>query len=73
MGKVRREKRIYNLIIILVALLFIFAFPNKVEAKLENEDEIIARVQKDNDDNPESMAYLVTDEYVSNVAPETSI
>ena len=73
MGKIRREKRIYNLIIILVALLFIFAFPNKVEAKLENEDEIIARVQKDNDDNPESTAYLVTDEYVSNVAPETSI
>ena len=73
MKKIRREKRIYNLIIILVALLFIFAFPNKVEAKLENEDEIIARVQKDNDDNPESTAYLVTDEYVSNVAPETSI
>ena len=73
MEKIRREKRIYNLIIILVALLFIFAFPNKVEAKLENEDEIIARVQKDNDDNPESTAYLVTDEYVSNVAPETSI
>ena len=73
MGKIRREKRIYNLIIILVALLFIFAFQNKVEAKVENEDEIIARVQKDNDDNPESTAYLVTDEYVSNVAPETSI
>ena len=68
------NKERFNLILIIImSLLLICMFQVNVEAKLENEDEIIARVQKDNDDNPGSTAYLVTDEYVSNVAPETSI
>ena len=43
------------------------------KARLESEDEIIARLQKENEDNPESTNYLITDEYISNVLPETTV
>ena len=68
------KEKVVNLIAsILIALSFILVLQITVNAKIEKEDEIIAIIQQDNEDNPESTAYLVTDKYVSNVAPETSI
>ncbi len=65
---------IYNLIIIsLIALIFIFSLQMRPNAKLESEDEIIARLNKINDDNPQSNNYLITDELVQNVLPGTTV
>ena len=66
-----------SIIAILVALVIvvsaIFVLPRAVQTKLVNEDEIIAIVESDNEDNPESTAYLVTDTDVSNILPSTDL
>ena len=68
------KKIIYNLTVIsIIALIFVFGLQMRPKARLESEDEIIARLQKENEDNPESTNYLITDEYISNVLPETTV
>ena len=68
------KKIIYNLTVIsIIALIFVFGLQMRPKARLESEDEIIARLQKENEDNPESTNYLITDEYISNVLPGTTV
>ena len=68
------KKIIYDLTVIsIIALIFVFGLQMRPKARLESEDEIIARLQKENEDNPESTNYLITDEYISNVLPETTV
>ena len=68
------KKIIYDLTVIsIIALIFVFGLQMRPKARLESEDEIIARLQKENEDNPESTNYLITDEYVSNVLPGTTV
>ena len=72
MKKIKLKVR--NLIIILLmTVLFCFAFKMTVQAKVENEDEILEIVQKDNEDNPESTEYLITDKFITNVLPNTNL
>ena len=57
------------LIAIVVALLVL---QNTVIGKVTNEDQLLLTVASYNDDNPESTKYLVTDEMISNIAPNTT-
>ena len=67
-------KRLNNIIILilLIALCMIF-FENTSNAKLDNEEQIKEELQKENDENPVSTKYLVTDKYISYVEPKTTI
>ena len=67
-------KKLNNIIIfiLIIALCTIF-FANTANAKLENEEQIKEELQKENDENPSSTKYLVTDKYISCVNSETTI
>lgn len=63
---------------LLIAMLFIVLLGGIVGIITANtggltEEEFIANLLKENEDNPESEVYLVTDEFISRVAPETKV
>ena len=58
-------------LIIVAAILAIVLLSSSIFTTVANEAELLEQVARYNDDNPESTKYLVTDEIISNVAPNT--
>ena len=67
-----KKLNITTIFISIIVLCMIF-FANTANAKLENEEQIKEELQKENDENPISTKYLVTDKYISCVNSETTI
>ena len=68
-------REVLKISVIAIILSIVFAVNvqvNKVDASSENE-ELIAKLMKENEDNPESIKYLVTDRFISRVMPETKV
>ena len=64
------KKELRNIILILVILI---SFATTSQAVIENEAEILARLNAEIDENLISTKYLVTDDTISRVRPETKI
>ena len=68
-------RKVLKISVIAIILSIVFAVNvqvNKVDASSTNE-ELIAKLMKENEDNPESIKYLVTDRFISRVMPETKV
>lgn len=68
-------REVLKISVIAIILSIVFAVNvqvNKVDASSENE-ELIAKIMRENEDNPESIKYLVTDRFISRVMPETKV
>lgn len=64
-----------NLLLALLILLVLGGLIGAINANNSEltEEEFIAKLLKENEDNPESAKYLVTDEFNARVAPQTKI
>ena len=68
-------RKVLKISVIAIILSIVFAVNvqvNKVDASSENE-ELIAKLMRENEDNPESIKYLVTDRFISRVMPGTKV
>ncbi|HJJ05627.1 MAG TPA: InlB B-repeat-containing protein [Clostridiaceae bacterium] len=68
-------RKVLKISVIAIILSIVFAVNvqvNKVDASSENE-ELIAKLMRENEDNPESIKYLVTDRFISRIMPETKV
>ena len=68
-------RKVLKISVIAIILSIVFAVNvqvNKVDASSENE-ELIAKLMRENEDNPESIKYLVTNRFISRVMPETKV
>ena len=68
-------RKVLKISVIAIILSIVFAVNvqvNKVDASSTNE-ELIAKLMKENEDNPESIKYLVTDRFISRVMPGTKV
>ena len=68
----RKVLKISVIAIILSLVFAVNAQVNKVDASSTNE-ELIAKLMRENEDNPESIKYLVTDRFISRVMPGTKV
>ena len=64
-----------NLLLIMLILVFLCGLFSAINANNSEltEEEFIQELLKENEDNPESEKYLVTDDFIARVAPETKV